>query len=132
MGNFQEKVSFIWDLADLLRGNYKRNEYQKVILPFTVLKRFDSVLEYSKKDVLEAYNTYKDKVENLDPILQSEAKDKNGKELGFYNYSEYDFQSLLADPEHIEENLMHYLDSFSPNTGYFENFYIKNHITHIS
>ena len=44
MGNFQEKVTFIWDLADLLRGVYKRNEYQKVILPFTVLKRFDSVL----------------------------------------------------------------------------------------
>jgi type I restriction enzyme M protein len=44
MGNFQEKSNFIWDLADLLRGVYKRNEYQKVILPFTVLKRFDSVL----------------------------------------------------------------------------------------
>jgi type I restriction enzyme M protein len=133
MGNFQEKVSFIWDLADLLRGNYKRNEYQKVILPFTILKRFDSVLDYSKEDVLEAYNTYKDKVENLDPILQSVAKDKDGNKLGFYNYSKYDFQSLLADPEHIEENLMHYLDSFSPNIqDIFENFYIKNHITRLS
>ncbi|HOI71229.1 MAG TPA: class I SAM-dependent DNA methyltransferase [Methanobacterium sp.] len=133
MGNFQQKVTFIWDLADLLRGPYKRNEYQKVILPFTVLKRFDSVLEYSKTDVLEVYETYKDKVENLDPILQSAAKDKNGKELGFYNYSKYDFQSLLADPEHIEENLMHYLDCFSPNVkDIFENFHIKTQINNLA
>ena len=73
MGNFHEKVTFIWDLADLLRGIYKRNEYQKVILPFTVLKRFDNVLEYSKKDVLESYNTYKDTIDNLDPILKGKA-----------------------------------------------------------
>jgi type I restriction enzyme M protein len=133
MSNFQEKVTFIWDLADLLRGNYKRNEYQKVILPFTVLKRFDSVLEYSKKDVLDVYNRYKNNIENLDPILRGAAVDKNGTELGFYNYSEYDIKSLLADPEHIEENLMHYLDSFSPNIqDIFENFYIKNHASRLS
>ena len=67
MSNFQEKVSFIWDLADLLRGSYKRNEYQKVILPFTVLKRFDSVLEYSKENVLKEHNKYKD---SLDIVLE--------------------------------------------------------------
>ena len=133
MSNFQEKVTFIWDLADLLRGSYKRNEYQKVILPFTVLKRFDSVLEYSKKDVLETYNKYKDTIENLDPVLSSVAVDKNDNELGFYNYSKYDFKSLIEDPEHIEENLMHYLDNFSPNIqDIFENFYIKNHIARLS
>lgn len=133
MSNFQEKVTFIWDLADLLRGSYKRNEYQKVILPFTVLKRFDSVLEYSKKDVLETYNKYKDTIENLDPVLSSVAVDKKGNELGFYNYSKYDFKSLIQDPEHIEENLMHYLDSFSPNIqDIFDNFYIKNHIARLS
>jgi type I restriction enzyme M protein len=133
MTNFQEKVTFIWDLADLLRGSYKRNEYQKVILPFTVLKRFDSVLEHSKNDVLETYNKYKDSIENLDPILSSAAVDKNGNDLGFYNYSKYDFKSLIQDPEHIEENLMHYLDSFSPNIqDIFDNFYIKNHITKLS
>ena len=93
--NFQEKVTFIWDLADLLRGAYKRNEYQKVILPFTVLKRFDSVLEYSKKDVLDNYNNYKDTIGNLEPILSRAAVDKDGNELGFYNYSKYDFKSLI-------------------------------------
>ena len=110
MGNFQEKISFIWDLADLLRGVYKRNEYQKVILPFTVLKRFDCVLSDSKKAVLETYNKYKDQFENMEPVLQNAAKDKNGNPLGFYNYSKYDFKTLLEDPEHIEQNLIHYLD----------------------
>ena len=109
MGNFLEKITFLWDLADLLRGLYKRNEYQKVILPFTILKRFDSVLEYSKQDVMDSYNTYMNSIDNLDPVLLRAAVDKNGKELGFYNYSKYDFNSLLADPEHIEENLMHYM-----------------------
>lgn len=133
MSNFQEKVTFIWDLADLLRGPYKRNEYQKVILPFTVLKRFDSVLDHSKRDVLETHNKYKNSIDNLDPILSSAAVDKNGNELGFYNYSKYDFKSLIQDPEHIEENLMHYLDSFSPNIqDIFDNFYIKTHIARLS
>lgn len=116
MTNFQEKVTFIWDLADLLRNSgYKRNEYQKVILPFTVLKRFDSVLEHSKNEVLTSYNKFKDKIENLDPMLKSVSKDKKGKTLGFYNYSKYDFRGLLEDPENLEHNLLHYLDCFSKN-----------------
>ena len=133
MGNFQEKISFIWDLADLLRGVYKRNEYQKVILPFTVLKRFDSVLNDSKKAVLETYNKYKDQFENMEPVLLNAAKDRNGNPLGFYNYSKYDFRTLLEDPEHIEQNLMHYLDCFSKNVqDIFENFHIKAHITRLA
>lgn len=133
MSNFQEKVTFIWDLADLLRGPYKRNEYQKVILPFTVLKRFDSVLSYSKKDVLAKYNKYKDEFENLEPVLMGVAVDGEGNELGFYNYSEFDFEALLKDPENIEENLMHYMDCFSKNVQeIFENFHIKDHIARLS
>ncbi len=133
MGNFQEKISFIWDLADLLRGAYKRNEYQKVILPFTVLKRFDCVLSNSRKVVLGTYNRYKDQFENMEPVLQNAAKDKNGNPLGFYNYSKYDFKTLLEDPEHIEQNLMHYLDRFSKNVqDIFENFHIKAHITRLA
>ena len=133
MSNFEEKITFIWDLADLLRGTYKRNEYQKVILPFTVLKRFDSVLSYSKQDVIDAYSKYKDEFENLEPLLLQTAIDKNGKELGFYNYSKFDFDGLLADSENIEENLMHYLDCFSKNVQeIFENFHIKNHVVRLS
>jgi len=133
MSNFQEKISFIWDLADLLRGVYKRNEYQKVILPFTVLKRFDCALRDSKKAVLEAYNKYKGLFENMEHVLQDAAKDKNGNPLGFYTYSEYDFKALLEDPEHIEQNLMHYLDCFSGNVqDIFENFKIKERIRELA
>ena len=133
MVNFQEKVTFIWDLADLLRGVYKRNEYQKVILPFTVLKRFDSVLSDSKKAVLESYNEYKKKFENIEHVLQDAAIDKKGNQLGFYNYSKYDFRTLLEDPDHIEQNLVHHIDCFSKNVqDIFENFKIKTHIENLA
>ena len=122
--NFQEKVNFIWDLADLLRGTYKRNEYQKVILPFTVLKRFDSVLSDSKKSVLEAYNKYRGQFENLEHVLKNATKSNKSRPLGFYNYSKYDFKTLLEDPENIEQNLIHYIDCFSKNVqDIFENLY---------
>lgn len=133
MNNFQDKVPFIWDLADLLRGTYKRNEYQKVILPFTVLKRFDSVLADSKANVLKEHSKYKGQFDNLDLVLKSAAKDKNGRPLGFYNCSKYDFRTLLEDPEHIEQNLIHYIDNFSANVqDIFENFNIKSHISKLS
>ncbi len=133
MANFQEKVTFIWDLADLLRGVYKRNEYQKIILPFTVLKRFDSVLSDFKKEVLEAYNQYKKEFENIEHVLQDAATDKKGNQLGFYNYSKYDFKTLLEDPDHIEQNLVHYIDCFSKNVqDIFENFKIKTHIENLA
>ncbi len=121
MPNFQEKVSFIWDIADLLRGPYKRSEYQDVILPFTVLKRFDCVLADTKPEVLKMYEKFKDKFENKDHLLKSAT---NG--LSFYNCSKYDFNTLLQDPEHIEQNIFHYLDCFSQNVqDIFENFGIK-------
>lgn len=133
MSNFQEKSTFIWNLADLLRGSYKRNEYQKVILPFTVLKRFDSVLEYSKQNVLDNYNKYKDQIHNIEPILLKEAVDEDGNKLGFYNFSKYDFKSLLQDPDNIEENMIYYLDCFSDNIkDIFDNFDIKNEIARLS
>jgi type I restriction enzyme M protein len=67
MNNFGEKVSFIWSVADLIRDTFKRGKYQDVILPLTVLRRLDCVLEPTKAQVLETYNQYKDKLENLDP-----------------------------------------------------------------
>ena len=115
MSNFQEKSSFIWGIADsILRGNFRRSDYQNVILPFTVLKRFDSVLAYSKEKVVKAYEENKND-DGLELILMSESVDENGKRLGFYNYSGYDFNRLLEDPNNIEGNLKHYLDCFSDN-----------------
>ena len=131
--NFQEKVSFILDLADLLRDSYKRNEYQQVILPFITLKRFDSVLSDSKEIILKTYDKYKGFLENIESVLLNVAKDKKGKPLGFYNYSKYDFKSLLEDPEHIEDNLTHYIDCFSKNVqDIFENFKIKEQIAKLA
>lgn len=134
MSNFQAKASFIYSIADsVLRGTYKRSEYQNVILPFVVLKRFDSVLAYSKEDVLKEYEVYKDKMQNISTILLSVAVDEDGNQLDFYNYSKYDFNTLLQDPDHIEENLNYYLDCFSENVkNIFYNFSIKQHITKLA
>jgi type I restriction enzyme M protein len=90
MNNFGEKVSFIWSIADLIRDTFKRGKYQDVILPFTVLRRLDCVLEPTKVEVLAAYNQYKDKLDNLDPLLCK----KSG--FAFYNSSRYDFSQDKA------------------------------------
>ena len=134
MTNISEISGFIWSISDaVLRGAYKRNEYQKVILPFTVLKRFDSVLEYSKKDVVDTYEVNKGNTPVLEPILMSKAVDENGRELGFYNYSHYDFKTLLEDPDNIEENITLYINSFSKNVAdILENFDIEKQISKLS
>ena len=131
MGNFKEKEAFIWSITDpLLRGAFKRNEYQKVILPFTVLKRFDSVLEYSKQEVLDKYEELQENgVSNIDNALKNVAVDEDGNKLGFYNYSKYDFKKLLEDPDNIETNLYFYLDSFNKDVqDIFIRFDIKKYI----
>ena len=61
MNNFGEKVSFIWSVADLLRGPYRPNQYKDVMLPMTVLRRLDCVLEPTKEKVLEISKQYRDK-----------------------------------------------------------------------
>ena len=134
MTNISEISGFIWGIADsVLRGTYKRNEYQKVILPFTVLKRFDSVLEYSKKDVVDTYEANKDKVDFIEPILNAKAVDENGRELGFYNTSRFDFKTLLQDPDNIESNIKFYIDSYSKNVkDILENFDIEKQIAKLS
>jgi len=134
MTNISEISGFIWGIADtVLRGPYKRNEYQKVILPFTVLKRFDSVLAYSKQDVIKTYEENKDKIKFLGPKLKEAAITKEGRELGFYNYSPYDFKRLLEDPDNLEENLNLYLNGFSDNVkDILENFDIEKQIAKLS
>ena len=133
MSNFSEKANFIWSIADsILRGYYKRNDYQKVILPFTVLKRFDSVLSYSKDAVVQAYEENKND-DGLELILMSESVDENGKKLGFYNYSPYNFKKLLEDPNNIEANIKQYLNSFSENVkDIFVRFDMEKHVNTLS
>jgi type I restriction enzyme M protein len=103
-------ANFIWSICNLLRGPYKRNEYRKVILPFTVLRRFDCILAPSKDKVLLEHGRIKDKSEN---IIQSRLAEITG--VPFYNLSKLDFSKLLDDPNHIAPNLNGYINAFSPN-----------------
>ncbi|MBI5326674.1 MAG: SAM-dependent DNA methyltransferase [Deltaproteobacteria bacterium] len=106
--NFREKANFIWSIADLLRGHYKQADYGKVILPFTVLRRLDSVLQPTKKDVLAAFQKHKaKKPEVLEPILNNAAKAK------FHNRSKFDFAELAKDHNNIAANLRNYINGFS-------------------
>jgi len=108
VSNFREKANLIWSIADLLRGRYKQADYGKVILPFTVLRRLDFVLEPTKKDVLAAYEKHKDKKpEILEPILNNVAR------LKFHNRSKFDFNALAKDDNNIALNLRHYINAFS-------------------
>lgn len=98
MINFQEKANFIWSVADLLRGDCKQSEYGKVILPFTVLRRLDCVLEPTKEQVLAKIPTIT--AQNKGPILERITGQT------FYNTSRYDdFKKLKDDADNIAENL---------------------------
>ncbi len=101
--------SFIWSVADLLRGDYKQSEYGKVILPFTVLRRLDCVLEKSKPAVLAEFEKRKATKINPEPFLL--------KKTGhlFFNTSPLDMKKLMGDQDHIKENLYAYTQGFSPN-----------------
>jgi len=106
----KEKSDFIWSIADLLRGPYKKDHYGDVILPFCVLRRFDCVLAPTKDQVLKKNEELKkSKIENKDLILNKAAKQ------GFNNISPYDFQKLLADPDNIADNLRDSINGFSKN-----------------
>ncbi|MCL2637757.1 MAG: type I restriction-modification system subunit M [Oscillospiraceae bacterium] len=100
-----EVANFIWSVADLLRGNFKQGEYGKVILPFTVLRRFDCVLAPSKDKILEMNKTLT--VSNKTPVF----KRLTGHD--YYNVSRFDFEKLLDDSNSIETNLRDYINSFS-------------------
>lgn len=124
--NIQEKSSLIWNTADILRGLYKPHEYGEVILPMTVIKRFHDTLLPTRDAVMEAaekYATFAVK----EGFLQRAAGHI------FYNTSKYTFDSLLAAPNHIEENFRAYLNGFSENVqDVLSNFEFDNHITKLA
>jgi type I restriction enzyme M protein len=100
-------ASFIWSVADLLRGDYKQSEYGKVILPLTVLRRLDCVLEPTKEAVLERAKRLQGRVENIEPVLCTVSGEQ------FFNTSPLDFRRLLDDPGQIAGNLESYIAGFS-------------------
>jgi type I restriction enzyme M protein len=108
LSNFSEKVAFIWSVADLLRGPYKPHQYGRVILPLTVLRRLDCVLEPTKQKVLDKHAALKSSgIKDVEPILNRAAG------LKFHNTSKLDFQKLKGDPDKVAQNLTHYIKSFS-------------------
>ncbi|PZT48919.1 DNA methylase [Helicobacter valdiviensis] len=109
---FQPIINFIWSVADdLLRDVYVKGKYRDVILPMTILRRIDVLLEPTKERVLKTYNAYKDKLENFDNLLGGD----KGSNLGFHNHSNFTLQTLLNDPKNIRINFENYLDGFSEN-----------------
>lgn len=105
MMNFTEKANFIWSVADILRGDFKQSEYGKVILPFTVLRRFDGVLAASKEKILEMNKALT--VSNKTPVF----KRVTGHD--YYNVSQFDFAKLIDDSNAIDTNLRDYINGFS-------------------
>ncbi len=102
-------VNFIWGIADdVLRDVYTRGKYRDIILPFTVLRRLDALLEPSKDKVIEMHEQLnKMKIDNQSPQLRKVSG------YVFYNTSKYTFKKLLNDPSNIRQNLENYLDGFS-------------------
>ena len=103
--NVSEKAALIWAIADKLTGVYKPHEYGEVILPLTVIRRFDCILADTKDAVLEKYEA----VKNL-PMRDVLLRNASGK--AFYNTSKFTFERLLDDPDNIEANFRDYLNGF--------------------
>ena len=121
--NVNEKAGLIWAIADKLTGVYKPHEYGEVILPLTVIRRFDCILAEKKDAVLAKY----EQVKNL-PMKDILLRNTSG--FAFYNISKYTFERLLDDPDHIEENFRDYLNGFSENVReIIEKFKFDGHIT---
>jgi type I restriction enzyme M protein len=125
--NQQALSAFIWSVADLLRGNYKQSEYGKVILPFTVLRRLDCVLEATKQAVLDEFEARKKSGVNPEPFLLRKAGQ------AFFNTSAMDMKKLVGDPDHIRENLFAYVQAFSPAVrDIFEHFEFHSQIERLA
>lgn len=108
---FQDKVAFVWRVADKLRGTFKQHEYGSVMLPLLVLRRMDAVLEPTKNDVLERAKGWV----NIGPGQEMMLKKITGQ--GFYNTSSYTFHTLLNDDKNLAANLTKYIANLSPDAA---------------
>ena len=106
LAGMNDKASLIWNIADSIINVYKPGEYGKVILPMTVLKRFDDVLSDTKEKVVEKATKLPETMSKRDLLLKEVAGHN------FYNTSKYDFKKLLAEPDNIYENFKNYLAGF--------------------
>src|SRR5690606_29371895 len=118
-------VNFIWRIADeVLRDVYVRGKYRDVILPMTVIRRLDAVLEPTKDAVMAQKRWVEENgISNADPIL------RNASGHPFYNISNFTLKSLLDSPKQLRANFIEYLDGFSPNVrDILEQFEFRNQI----
>ena len=124
MKNVKESANFIWSIADLLRGDYKQSDYGKVILPLTVLRRLDCVLDATKEEVLKKHEQLKNTgIEDFDALLNRASGYK------FHNRSNFTFDKLVADPNNIALNLRNYINGFSEDAReIIEQFEFENQI----
>jgi len=122
--NHSEISSFIWNVCDdVLRGLFKPHEYGDIILPFTVLRRLDCVLEEHKDTVIDLYKEYQHKVEDPTPIILNQIH------TTFFNHSKYDLNRLRQDPSNVQMNLQNYLGGYSENVvEIIENFQLEKPI----
>ena len=117
MDNNFNHVSFLWNIAESLRGTYKEEDYRKVMLPMIVIRRFDCLLEdYDKEIIKEVYNSY-DYLpkEDKDEIVLADLKENYNMDIQFYNISDFTWKRLLDDSENIKNNFEAYLNGFSNN-----------------
>ena len=119
--NYTQISSFIWNVCDdVLRGLFKPHEYGDVILPFTVLRRLDCVLESHKDEVYNIYEEYKTKVDDPTPIIFNKIN------TTFFIRSKYDLNRLKSDPPNININFQNYLGGYSNNViEILENFQLE-------
>jgi type I restriction enzyme M protein len=129
--SFREIADFLWQNAERLRGAYKPNEYDKVILPLLVVRRLDCVLEPTKAKVLARLDALKQKgMKPSDPAVDVALRKVSG--VPFYNTAKLDFVRLKGDPNHVAQNLRSYLKGFSQNArDIIEQFKFDEQITRL-
>ena len=108
---FQDKVSLIWSVADILRGDFKPHEYGQTILPFVVLRRLECALEKTKDKVITKSKSLEGKINDLETILNKESGHN------FYNTSPLSLTKILQDPDKVASNLNSYIRAFSPSAS---------------
>jgi type I restriction enzyme M protein len=108
---FQDKVSLIWSVADILRGDFKPHEYGQTILPFVVLRRLECALEKTKEKVIAKSKSLEGKINDLESILNKESGHN------FYNTSPLSLTKILQDPDKVASNLNSYIRAFSPSAS---------------
>ena len=129
MTNFSEYVSFIWSIAEILRGSYKQSEYGKVVLPFTVLRRLDCVLAPTREKVLKQL---KNLPKNMDGTMR-ETMLNMASGHSFHNTSKFTFEKLLDDPDNIAANLSNVINGFSDDAReiFIDRFKFTDQITRL-